>query len=65
MSKTVSKMASRIVKLKNNKSFVNSTGIFAIVLPKDSKKDIEEICDEIELKTEEFLGIFQEQRIYD
>ena len=56
-------MAKKSFKLRNKNMSLNSTGIFAIVLPKDSKEDIEEICDEIELRTEAFLSIFQEQRI--
>jgi len=56
-------MAKKSFKLKNKNMSLNSTGIFAIVLPKDSKEDIEEICDEIELRTEAFLSLFQEQRI--
>jgi len=56
-------MAKKSFKLRNKNMSLNSTGIFAIVLPKDSKEDIEEICDEIELRTEAFLSLFQEQRI--
>jgi hypothetical protein len=58
-------MAKKSFKLRNKNMSVNSTGIFAIVLSKDSKKDIEEICDEIELQTEAFLSLFQEQIISD
>jgi len=58
-------MAEKSFKLRNKDMSLNSTGIFAIVLPKDTKKDIEELCDEIELRTEAFLGLFQEQRFSD
>ena len=58
-------MAKKSFKLRNKNMSVNSTGIFAIVLSKDSKKDIEELCDQLEFETEAFLGMFQEQRISD
>lgn len=55
-------MVKNSFKLRNKEMSVNSTGIFAIILPTDKELDIEDICDEVEAETNAFLSLFEEKK---